>query len=149
MLFIMLETKFKGVIKNIADFGAFVDLGAKDALLHISEMSWKKVRSISEILKEGEEITCEIVNIGKDGRISLSIKSMIENPWEKYNVGDKRTAIVMKNDKIGVICSIEDGVEGILINENIDKEALEIGQEIDVVIERVESNKMALSWVSE
>lgn len=141
--------KVKGVIKNIADFGAFVDLGAKDALLHISEMSWKKVRSISEILKEGEEITCEIVNIGKDGRISLSIKSMIENPWEKYNVGDKRTAIVMKNDKIGVICSIEDGVEGILINENIDKEALEIGQEIDVVIERVESNKMALSWVSE
>lgn len=141
--------KVKGIIKNIADFGAFVDLGAKDALLHISEISWKKVRSISEVLKEGEEITCEIVSIGKDGRISLSIKSMIENPWEKYNVGDKKTAIVLKNDKVGVICSVEDGVEGILINENIDKETLEIGQEIDVIIEKVESNKMALSWVSE
>lgn len=140
--------KVKGVIKNIADFGAFVDLGAKDALLHISEISWVKVRSISELFREGQEITCEIVNISeKDGKISLSIKSLIENPWEKYNVGDKEKAIVVRKEKFGVVCSFENGIEGVINNSNVDTEALEIGEEIQVEIENIEVGKMTLKWI--
>lgn len=138
-----------GVVKNIADFGAFIDLGYKDALLHISEMSWVRVKSIGDVVQEGDKLECKVVNVSQDGKISLSLKSLTENPWNSVKVGDTIPAIVMKKEKYGVICSLENNIEGVINNSNVDPEALEIGEEIKVEVESIEAEKgkMTLKWV--
>jgi small subunit ribosomal protein S1 len=138
-----------GIVKNIADFGAFVDLGYKDALLHISEMSWTKVKSISDILSEGDKLECEVVSVSNDERakISLSLKNLKENPWNEVNSGDKVKAVVVKKERYGVICALDSGIEGVINNENVDPEALEIGEEVQVEIDTIEIGKMTLKWI--
>jgi len=138
-----------GVVKNIADFGAFIDLGYKDALLHISEISWTKVKSISDILSEGDKIECQVVSVSQDERakISLSLKNLKPNPWTEVKVGDQATAIVAKKERYGVICALENGIEGVISNDNVDPEALELGEEVQVEVESVEVGKMTLKWI--
>lgn len=138
-----------GVVKNIADFGAFIDLGYKDALLHISEISWTKVKSISDILSEGDKIECQVVSVSQDERakISLSLKNLKPNPWTEIKAGDQSTAIVAKKERYGVICALESGIEGVISNDNVDPEALELGEEIQVEVESVEVGKMTLKWI--
>lgn len=138
-----------GIVKNIADFGAFIDLGYKDALLHISEISWTKVKSISDILKDGDKIECEVVSVSNDERskISLSRKKLIENPWLKVKPGDEISAIVIKKERYGVICALQSGIEGVIGNENVDPEALEIGEAVQVEVDTVDTGKMTLKWI--
>lgn len=138
-----------GVVKNIADFGAFIDLGYKDALLHISEISWTKVKSISDILSEGEKIECQVVSVSQDERakISLSLKNLKPNPWNEVKAGDQLKAVVVKKEKYGVICALDSGIEGVISNDSFDSEALELGEEVQVEIESVEVGKMTLKWI--
>ena len=90
---IEIGAELQGVVKNITDFGAFVDLGGVDGLIHITDFSWGRINHPSEIVEIGQEITVQVIDFNKEtSRISLGLKQLVDNPWEtipeKYKVGD-------------------------------------------------------------
>ena len=134
----------EGVVKNITDFGAFIDLGGADGLLHISEMSWGRVDNPRSILKVGETINVLIKDI-KGDRIALSLKFDDQNPWlnasEKYAAGNIVSGKVARMTDFGAFVELEPGVDALLhvsqiSREHVDKPAdvLKIGQEIEARI---------------
>jgi len=136
----------KGEVKRLTDFGAFVDLGGVDGLIHISEMSWGRIKHPKELVKIGDVVEVYVKDLDREkGRISLSLKQAIENPWErieeKYNVGDIVNGKVVKLADFGAFVELEPGVEGLVhisqISENrIAKpsEVLKEGQSVDVKV---------------
>jgi small subunit ribosomal protein S1 len=109
----------KGVVKNIADFGAFIDLGGIDGLLHITDMSWGRINHPSEILKIDQEIEVKVLSIDKDKeKIALGLKQKDASPWEnietKYPVGSVHEAEVVNIMSYGAFCKLEEGVEGLV-----------------------------------
>jgi small subunit ribosomal protein S1 len=109
----------KGVVKNITDFGAFIDLGGVDGLLHITDMSWGRISHPSELVTIGDELTVKILDIDIDrGRISLGLKQMTPYPWEnieeKYPVGQKVRGKVVSLANYGAFVELEKGVEGLV-----------------------------------
>lgn len=147
----------EGVIKNITDFGAFVDIGGVDGLLHISEMSWGRVGNPRKLFKVGDQITTFIKEIN-DNKIALSLKFENTNPWlnasEKYAVGVIVTGTVARMTDFGAFVELETGVDALLhvsqiAREHIEKpsDALKVGQEIEakVVDFDEESKKISLS----
>ena len=120
----ILETLFEGkvvegVIKNIADYGAFVDLGGVDGLLHVTDIAWKRVNHPSEALSVGDTIKVKIIRFNKESnRISLGIKQMMEDPWktvtEKYIPGKILKGIITNITEYGAFVELEDGVEGLI-----------------------------------
>src|SRR5438094_8534092 len=109
----------KGTVKNIADFGAFIDLGGIDGLLHITDMSWGRVNHPSEILKIDQEIEVKVLSIDKDKeKIALGLKQKDASPWEniesKYPVGSVHEAEVVNIMSYGAFTKLEDGVEGLV-----------------------------------
>ena len=109
----------QGLVKNITDYGAFIDLGGIDGLLHITDMSWGRIKHPSEILSVGEEITVKVLKYDKDnGRVSLGLKQVKENPWDRvseaYHVGDKIKGKVVSMKDYGAFVELEDGVEGLI-----------------------------------
>lgn len=146
-----------GVIKNVTDFGAFIDLGGADGLLHISEMSWGRVENPKKIFKVGEELSVLIKDISGD-KIALSLKFEDQNPWltaaEKYAVGNVVTGKVARMTDFGAFVELEAGVDALLhvsqiSNEHVEKPAdvLKIGQEVTakVVDFNEEDKKISLS----
>ncbi|MCR5835478.1 MAG: 30S ribosomal protein S1 [Lachnospiraceae bacterium] len=147
----------EGVIKNITDFGAFVDIGGVDGLLHISEMSWGRVGNPRKLFKVGDKVTAFIKEINEN-KIALSLKFPESNPWlnaaEKYAVGNVVTGTVARMTDFGAFVELETGVDALLhvsqiAREHIEKpaDALKVGQEIEakVVDFDEESKKISLS----
>jgi len=148
----------KGVVKNIADFGAFVDLGGIDGLLHITDMSWGRISHPSEIVAIDQEIEIKILNVDKEKeKIALGLKQLSESPWEnvetKYPVGSRATGQVVNVMSYGAFVKLEDGVEGLVhISEmswtrriNHPSEVVAIGDTIDVVVLGINKEKQEIS----
>ena len=147
----------EGVIKNVTDFGAFIDLGGADGLLHISEMSWGRVENPKKLFKVGEKLKVLIKDISGD-KIALSLKFEDQNPWltasEKYAVGNVVTGRVARMTDFGAFVELEPGVDALLhvsqiSHEHVDKpsDVLTVGQEITakVVDFNGEEKKISLS----
>jgi small subunit ribosomal protein S1 len=148
----------KGVVKNIADFGAFVDLNGIDGLLHITDMSWDRVEHPSQVLKIDQEIEIKILNIDREReKIALGLKQLTENPWEsvaeRYPVGSRVTGEVVNIVNYGAFVKLEPGIEGLVhISEmswtrriNHPSEVVKVGDEIDVVVLDVNKDKQEIS----
>ena len=132
--------KIDGVVKNVTDFGAFIDLGGADGLLHISEMSWGRVENPKKVFNIGDKVTVLIKDIQGE-KIALSLKFPEENPWltaeEKYKVGNNVTGRVARMTDFGAFIELESGIDALLhvsqiAREHIEKpsDVLNIGQEI-------------------
>ena len=147
----------EGVIKNVTDFGAFIDLGGADGLLHISEMSWGRVENPKKVFKVGEKIKVLIKDINGD-KIALSLKFEDQNPWlnaaEKYAIGNVVTGTVARMTDFGAFVELEPGVDALLHVSQISREhvekpsdALKVGQVITakVVDFNEEEKKISLS----
>ena len=148
----------KGVVKNITDFGAFIDLDGMDGLLHITDMSWGRIAHPSEILKQGEEINVMIIEVNREKeRVSLGLKQTTKNPWDeiehKFPVGAKVHGKVVNLVPYGAFIEIEPGVEGLVhITEmswtkRITKpsELLKVGQELDAVVLGIQKEDQKIS----
>lgn len=151
--------KYTGVVKSITSFGAFVDLGGVDGLVHISELSWSRIKHPSEVVKEGETIEVYIKDIAEDTKkISLGFKKAEDNPWviaqSKLHVDDVIKVKVVRMLPFGAFAEILPGVDGLIhisqiANKRINKpqDELEIGQEVEVKIVELdwENRKIGLS----
>jgi small subunit ribosomal protein S1 len=148
----------KGVVKNITDFGAFIDLDGMDGLLHITDMSWGRIAHPSEVLKQGEEIQVMVIEVNREKeRVSLGLKQTTKNPWDeiehKFPVGAKVHGKVVNLVPYGAFIEIEPGVEGLVhITEmswtkRITKpsEMLKVGQELDAVVLGVGKEEQKIS----
>ena len=148
----------KGVVKNITDFGAFIDLDGMDGLLHITDMSWGRIAHPSELLKQGEEINVMIIEVNREKeRVSLGLKQTTKNPWDeiehKFPVGAKVHGKVVNLVPYGAFIEIEPGVEGLVhITEmswtkRITKpsELLKVGQELDAVVLGIQKDDQKIS----
>lgn len=148
----------KGVVKNIADFGAFVDLGGIDGLLHITDMSWGRINHPTEIVKIDDEIEVMILSVDREKeKIALGLKQKTPSPWElvesKYPVGTKVTGTVVNVMSYGAFVKLEDGIEGLVhISEmswtkriNHPSELVNIGDEVEVVVLGVNKDKQEIS----
>ncbi|HTZ19285.1 MAG TPA: 30S ribosomal protein S1 [Opitutaceae bacterium] len=148
----------KGVVKNITDFGAFIDLDGMDGLLHITDMSWGRITHPSEMLKQGEEVNVMIIEVNREKeRVSLGLKQTTKNPWDeidrKFPVGAKVHGKVVNLVPYGAFIEIEPGVEGLVhITEmswtkRITKpgELLKVGQELDAVVLGIQKEEQKIS----
>ena len=111
--------QLQGLVKNITDFGAFVDLGGVDGLIHITDFSWGRINHPSEIVSIGDEITVQIIDYNKEtSRISLGLKQLVDNPWqsipEKYNIGDVINGKIVSIMNYGIFIELEKGIEGLI-----------------------------------
>lgn len=147
----------KGVVKRIASFGAFVDIGGVDGLLHVSEMGWSRVNNPADVVAEGDEIEVEIIKIDRaKGKVSLSLKQLLKNPWdvaaEKYQVGMVVTGKVVRTVPFGAFIKLEPGVEGLahisqLSQKRVNKveDVLSVGQMVDAKITEIDMTKKRIS----
>ncbi|MCA9124305.1 MAG: 30S ribosomal protein S1 [Planctomycetaceae bacterium] len=148
----------KGVVKNIAEFGAFVDLGGIDGLLHITDMSWERIGHPSEMVQIDQEIEVQVLHIDREKqKIALGLKQLTKNPWEtvdqRYHVNEKYTGTVVNVMSYGAFVKLEPGIEGLVhISEmswtkriNHPNELLQIGDEIEVVILGIDKAGQQLS----
>jgi len=144
----------KGRVQRITDFGAFVDVGGVDGLIHISDMAWYRIKHPSEVLKEGQEIEVKVLSIDKEkGKISLGLKQTLQEPWEEfiknYKVGDVIEGEVVNLLDFGAFVRLINGVDGLLhvsqiSNDHIEKpsDVLKIGDKIKVeIVDIDEENK--------
>jgi small subunit ribosomal protein S1 len=144
----------KGTVSNLANFGAFVDLGGADGLVHISQLAWSRVNHPSEVLHVGQEVEVQVLGVDKEKKkIALSIKRAEVDPWttveQRYQVGQLVKGIVTKIAPFGAFARIEDGVEGLihlseLLPGQDPKTALHEGQELTLRILRIESDRRRL-----
>ncbi|MBN1787728.1 MAG: 30S ribosomal protein S1 [Sedimentisphaerales bacterium] len=148
----------KGIVKNIADFGVFVDLGGLDGLLHISDLSWGRVSHPSEVVHLDQEIECIVIGVDKENeRVSLGLKQKTSSPWQdiesKYPIGAKTRGVVVNVMNYGIFVRLEEGVEGLVhISEmswtkkiNHPGDIYKLGDEIDIVILEVNKEKQEIS----
>ncbi len=148
----------KGVVKNITDFGAFVDLGGIDGLLHITDMSWGRINHPSELLKIEQELEIKVLKVDKEKeRISLGLKQRQESPWTnietKYPVGSKAKGTVVNVLSYGAFVQLEEGVEGLVhISEmswtkriSHPNQVVSVGEEIEVVVLEIKKEKQEIS----
>jgi (E)-4-hydroxy-3-methyl-but-2-enyl pyrophosphate reductase len=151
--------EYTGTVKSLTKFGAFVDLGGVDGLIHISELSWNKIGDPSEVLKVGDTVTVRVIGVDREKKkISLGYRKAEDNPWykieEKYHVGDIVTGIIKRMVPFGAFVEIADGIEGLvhisqISNVRIAKpdEVLSVGQEVEMKVMEVnpEIKKISLS----
>lgn len=152
-------SRVKGTVSRLTDFGAFVDLGGVDGLIHISEMSWGRISNPKEVLKEGQEVEVFVLDVDKEkGKISLSLKDADKNPWklaaEKYAVGSIVEGKVVRMVPFGAFVELEPGVDGLvhisqIANKHVVKpeDELKVGEIINVKVLEVnpEQKKISLS----
>ena len=148
---------YKGEVKSLTNYGAFVDLGGIDGMVHISELSWSRIKHPSQVVKVGDILEVFIKELDKEaGRISLGFKKAEDNPWVKfqnnYNVGDVVKATIVSITPFGAFAQIIEGIDGLIhISQIADKrvdnvnEALSIGQEVDVKITEIDAEKKRIS----
>jgi len=147
-----------GIVKNITDYGAFVDLGGVDGLLHVTDISWKRINKPSEIINIGDKVKVKIIKISKeDMRISLGMKQLMDDPWvdaeSKYIVGNKYKGIVTNMADYGAFVEVDGGLEGLVhVSEmswvsKIQKpnDYVSIGDEVEIMVLEVDIAKKRLS----
>ncbi|MCG6949983.1 MAG: 30S ribosomal protein S1 [Acidobacteria bacterium] len=147
-----------GVVKNLTDYGVFIDLGGLDGLLHITDISWGRVGHPTEYFKVGDEVDVVVLRFDRDReRVSLGYKQRFEDPWvlvpEKYPVGKRVEGKVVSIVDYGAFVVLEEGVEGLIHVSEMSwtkkvknpRSILEIGQEVEVVVSEVDSEKRRLS----
>ncbi len=148
----------EGAVKNITDYGAFVDLGGIDGLLHVTDMSYKRVNHPSEIINIGDTVKVQIIRINRDTqRISLGMKQLEADPWEgvaaKYPVGAKLAGTVTNITDYGAFVELEPGIEGLVhvsemswVKKNVHPgKIVSTSQEVDVIVLEVDSDKRRIS----
>ena len=148
----------KGVVKNITDYGAFVDLGGVDGLLHITDMSWQRVKHPNEVLKVGQELNVKILKYDKDKkRVSLGLKQMGDDPWlnlsRRYPVGSRVFGTVTNLTDYGCFVEIEKGIEGLVhmsemdwTNKNIHPaKVVQLGDEVEVMVLDIDEERRRIS----
>lgn len=148
----------EGIIKNITDYGAFVDLGGFDGLLHVTQISWRRISDPNEVLKTGDKIKVKIIRINSETqRVNLSMKHLEGDPWEdiskKYNVGSKVKGRVTNTIEYGAFVEIEPGIEGLVhvsemswTKKNTTPEKIvEVNQEIEAIVLEVDMAKRRIS----
>lgn len=148
----------KGVVKNLTDYGAFLDLGGIDGLLHITDMAWKRVKNPSEIVNIGDEIEVKVLKFDREkNRVSLGLKQMGEDPWldltRRYPEGARLHGTVTNLADYGCFVELEEGVEGLVhvsemdwTNKNVHPSKLvHIGQEVDVIILDIDQERRRIS----
>ena len=116
---IKVDGRISGIVKNITDFGAFIDLGGIDGLIHITDFSWGRINHPSEVVSVGDEVDVKVIEYNKEtSRISLGIKQLTDNPWklipDKHNVGDIVSGKIVSIMNYGIFVEIEKGVEGLV-----------------------------------
>src|SRR5690349_8920633 len=148
----------EGTVKNITDYGAFVDLGGVDGLLHVTDIAWRRVSHPTEVLTVGQTVTVQIIKINHDTqRISLGMKQLQTDPWEgvsvKYPVGAKFTGKVTNVTDYGAFVELEPGVEGLVhvsemswVKKNVAPSKIVVpGTDVEVQVLEVDSNKRRIS----
>lgn len=148
----------KGIVKNITDYGAFVDLGGIDGLLHITDLAWRRVRHPSEVLEQGQEITAKVLKFDQDkNRVSLGIKQLGEDPWlgiaRRYPQGTRLFGKVTNITEYGAFVEIETGIEGLVhvsemdwTNKNVDpKKVVQLGDEVEVMVLEIDEERRRIS----
>ena len=148
----------EGMIKNLADYGAFIDLGGVDGLLHITDISWQRVNHPSEKLTIGDKIKVKVLNFDKEKmRVSLGLKQLTSSPWESISerlpMGKKVSGVVSNLTDYGAFVRIEEGVEGLVHVSEMDwtnanarpSKFVKLGQEVEVVVLDVQESKHRIS----
>ena len=148
----------KGIVKNLTDNGAFVDLGGVDGLLHITDMAWKRVKHPSEIVNVGDEITVKVLKFDRERtRVSLGLKQLGEDPWvaiaKRYPEGTKLTGRVTNLTDYGCFVEIEEGVEGLVhvsemdwTNKNIHpSKVVNVGDVVEVMVLDIDEERRRIS----
>ena len=148
----------KGIVKNLTDYGSFVDLGGIDGLLHITDMAWKRVKHPTEVVNVGDEIEVKILKFDKERqRVSLGLKQLGEDPWvaisRRYPIGTRLFGKVTNMADYGAFVEIEDGVEGLVhvsemdwTNKNIHpSKVLQLGDEVEVMVLDIDEERRRIS----
>jgi len=148
----------KGIVKNLTDYGAFVDLGGVDGLLHITDMAWKRIKHPSEIVNIGDEIDVKVLKFDRErNRVSLGLKQTGEDPWveikNRYPEGARAKAVVTNLTDYGCFAEIEDGVEGLVhvsemdwTNKNIHpSKVVQLGDEVEVMVLEIDEERRRIS----
>ncbi len=155
---ISLGAVLEGTVKNITDYGVFVDLGGIDGLLHVTDLSWKRVNHPRELVKVGDKITVKVIQFDPEShRISLGAKQLEEDPWEKasraFNVGDTVSGKVASLTDYGAFIDLGNNIEGLVhmselswTNKNIHpSKVLTVGQDVNVVVLDIDQEKRRIS----
>jgi small subunit ribosomal protein S1 len=148
----------KGVVKNLTDYGAFVDLGGVDGLLHITDMAWKRIKHPSEIVEVGQEIEVKVLKFDRErNRVSLGLKQLGEDPWveitNRYPEGSRVRARVTNLTDYGCFAELEEGVEGLVhvsemdwTNKNVHpSKIVQLGDEVEVMVLDIDEERRRIS----
>ena len=148
----------KGVVKNITDYGAFVDLGGIDGLLHITDMAWSRVRHPSEVLQVGQEVEAKVLKFDQEkSRVSLGVKQLGEDPWvglaRRYPQGTRLFGKVTNLTDYGAFVEVEAGIEGLVhvsemdwTNKNVDpRKVVTLGEEVEVMVLEIDEDRRRIS----
>ena len=148
----------KGIVKNLTDYGAFINLGGIDGLLHITDMAWKRVKHPSEILEVGQDIEARVLKFDKEkARVSLGIKQMGDDPWKdmsrRFNVDTRHFGKVTNITDYGAFVELEDGVEGLVhvtemdwTNKNVHPSKIcQVNDEVEVVVLEIDPDRRRIS----
>ena len=154
------DMKIKGTIKSLQDFGAFIDIGGVQALLPISEISRSRVDDINQVLSVGQEIEAVIINLDwNNQRISLSMKKLLPDPWDKvkakYKSGSKHTGKIVRLTNFGAFVSLEPGLDGLIHISDLEgesrinhpREVVKLEQSIEVKIKTIDLEKKRMSLI--
>ncbi|RUR27333.1 30S ribosomal protein S1 [Vreelandella andesensis] len=150
--------QIKGIVKNLTDYGAFVDLGGVDGLLHITDMAWKRIKHPSEIVAVGDEINVKVLKFDRErNRVSLGLKQLGEDPWvnikARYPESTKVHAVVTNLTDYGCFAELEEGVEGLVhvsemdwTNKNIHpSKVVQVGDDVDVMVLDIDEERRRIS----
>ena len=148
----------KGIVKNITDYGAFVDLGGIDGLLHFTDLAWRRVRHPSEVVQVGQEITAKVLKFDKEKcRVSLGLKQLGEDPWigiaRRYPKGTRLFGKVTNITDYGAFVEVEAGIEGLVhvsemdwTNKNVDpRKVVQLGEEVEVMVLDIDEDRRRIS----
>jgi small subunit ribosomal protein S1 len=148
----------KGIVKNITDYGAFVDLGGIDGLLHITDMAWRRVRHPSEVLQVGQEVEAKVLKFDQEkSRVSLGVKQLGEDPWvglaRRYPQGTRLFGKVTNLTDYGAFVEVEAGIEGLVhvsemdwTNTNVDpRKVVTLGEEVEVMVLEIDEDRRRIS----
>src|SRR5580692_11603524 len=151
-------TIVKGIVKNITDYGAFVDLGGIDGLLHITDLAWRRVRHPSEVLAVGDEVTAKVLKFDQEkNRVSLGVKQLGDDPWtglsRRYPTGTRLFGKVTNLTDYGAFVDVEQGIEGLVhvsemdwTNKNVaPNKVVQLGDEVEVMVLEIDEERRRIS----